>query len=217
MIYRKNGRWELANFLVKYTDNGEAREEYVESPDYLQAFADRWDHLVIDEIIEVEPTEEQIARFNTIANFPEDFKDVYAQYVLEGLFVESSMSANHPFKAIQIVAESEIATNINTELAMGLLMAQSEISELKIANLDSNNMITELLVEVMTLREQVAELILKLTKKGGTNMYDFSTVEFWADRYKRRYASDSQIKRLIVAGIFTEEEYTQITGKEYEA
>lgn len=44
-------------------------------------------------------------------------------------------------------------------------------------------------------------------------MIDFTSVEFWADRYKRRYATDAQIERLVNIGVFTEEEYTIITGK----
>lgn len=159
MIYRNNGRWELAKFLVKYSDRGYAREDYVDSPLYLQAFANRWDHVVINEITEVEPTEEQIARFNKISGFPEDFKDVYAQYVLDGTFIESSMPANHPFKAIQMAVETEISTNVNTQLALELVATQMELAALQYDNMVANFTVSELMVEVMELKSIVADLI----------------------------------------------------------
>ena len=86
MIYKGKEELELATLKVRYTDNGEEFERYVgeEGQEWWIDFDDKWDHLKIIEFIEVEPTDEQLRRF-------EEVKDIDANLFTLNDYIENGV------------------------------------------------------------------------------------------------------------------------------
>ena len=106
MVFYKGGRWHLCAEKVRYTQRGEEIVQYVgqEGHDWWVDFEDRWEHTEIIEFIPVEPTEEQLGRFEEVVqlNVPEGFGGELSAYVEFGIFPEGF---NHVLRPIQILKE----------------------------------------------------------------------------------------------------------------
>ena len=106
MVFYKGGRWHLCAEKVRYTQRGEEIVQYVgqEGYDWWVDFEDRWEHTEIIEFIPVEPTEEQLGRFEEVVqlNVPEGFGGELSAYVEFGIFPEGF---NHVLRPIQILKE----------------------------------------------------------------------------------------------------------------
>lgn len=102
MLIYKDGKWQLATHIVKFTHNGEYQEVYTIDPQYWLDFAERWkDTFTLHETVDFTPTEEQKMRYENIKNMPEDFGDIYAQYVADGTILDiTHLLVTHPFVAI---------------------------------------------------------------------------------------------------------------------
>lgn len=107
LIYYKNG-WRLCNEKVKYIQHGEEIIQYVmsEGHDWWVDFEEKWEHTEIIEFIPVEPTEEQLGRFEEVVqlNVPEGFGAELGSYVEFGIFPEGF---NHVLRPIQILKQQE--------------------------------------------------------------------------------------------------------------
>ena len=112
MIFYKNG-WHLCNEKVKYIQHGEEIIQYVmsEGHDWWVDFEEKWEHTEIIEFIPVQPTEEQLGRFEEInqLNIPEGFSAELSNYVECGEFPEG---INHPLKSLQDTKKIEELENI---------------------------------------------------------------------------------------------------------
>lgn len=112
MIFYKNG-WHLCNEKVYYIQHGEEIIQYVmsEGHDWWVDFEEKWEHTEIIEFIPVEPTEEQISRYNEALqlNIPEGFSGELSAYVEFGIFPEG---INHPLKSLQDTKKIEGLENI---------------------------------------------------------------------------------------------------------
>ena len=112
MIFYKNG-WHLCTEKVKYIQRGEEIEQYVlsEGHDWWVNFEEKWEHTEIIEFIPVEPTEEQLGRFEEVIqlNIPEGFGGELSAYVENGIFPEG---INHPLKSLQDTKKIEELENI---------------------------------------------------------------------------------------------------------
>lgn len=84
MIAYKNGQWKLCPYLIKYTQYGVQQESYALDKNWWLDFAEKWDHTIIDEIIDVTATSEQLERYNQIRDMPDDFGNIYTEYVQSG-------------------------------------------------------------------------------------------------------------------------------------
>lgn len=126
MLIYKDGKWQLATHIVKLTHNAEYREVYTIDPQYWLDFAERWkDTFTLHEIVDFTPTEEQKMRYENIKNMPEDFGDIYSQYVEFGTIAEHAhLLVSHPFvslvtrlteisnlQKIEFLEKSQSATN----------------------------------------------------------------------------------------------------------
>ncbi|PIC59118.1 hypothetical protein CSV80_00920 [Sporosarcina sp. P12(2017)] len=118
MLYRKNGQWDLCPYKITYNQYGEQFEKYTEDRKWWLDFADAWEHTRIVEITEVEHTTEQLERFEDIKYMPEDFGDMYSDYVEFGIFETETLHLSHPFLIIKLRKENEDLSMAILELAM---------------------------------------------------------------------------------------------------
>ena len=106
LIFYKNGNWHLCSDKVKHIHHGEEIIQYVmsEGHDWWVDFEEKWEHTEIIELIEVEPTQEQISRYNEVLqlNIPEGYGGELSDYVEHGVFPEGF---NHVLRPIQIQKE----------------------------------------------------------------------------------------------------------------
>lgn len=107
LIYYKNG-WHLCNEKVKYIQHGEVIIQYVmsEGHDWWLDFEEKWEHTEIIEFIEVEPTQEQISRYNEVLqlNIPEGYGGELSCYVEFGIFPDGF---KHVLRPIQILKQQD--------------------------------------------------------------------------------------------------------------
>ena len=106
MLYFKNNRWNVSTEKVRYTQHGEEIEQYVciEGHDWWLDFEEKWEHTEIQEFIPVEPTPDQLARFEKINKLrvPDGFGGELGTYVEHGIFPEGF---THVLRSIQIQTE----------------------------------------------------------------------------------------------------------------
>lgn len=177
MIAYQNKGWRLCPTLIKFTDHGEAREEYVLDTTWHEEFAAKWDHLVITETVDVVHTEEQTKRFGDIQNMPEDFKEVYAIYVENGSVTDVQLPTEHSFNTIIARVNSSLNQLALTDIEIELLTAQAALSEQGKLLVDTQLALTDqeinLMVAEATLTEQgelLTETQLALTDQEISSM-----------------------------------------------
>lgn len=114
MLTYKDGKWQLATHIVKFTHTEGYREVYTIDPQYWRDFAERWkDTFTLHEIVEFTPTNEQKMRYENVKNMPEDFCDIYSQYVADGTILDiAHLLVTHPFVAV--VNEIQAKENAKT-------------------------------------------------------------------------------------------------------
>jgi len=125
MIFYKNRKWHLCTEKVHYTQHGEEIIQYVgtEGKDWWLDFEEKHNHTEIIEFIPVEPTEEQLNRFEEInqLNIPEGFSAELGDYVESGVFPDG---VNHILKSLQIQKENSSLSNYILDVDMRLTMQE---------------------------------------------------------------------------------------------
>ncbi len=108
MLFYKNGKWHVCSEKVRYIQHDEEIEQYVgsEGNQWWVDFEEKWEHTEIIEFISVEPTEEQLDRFEEInqLNIKEGFGHECSQYVEFGIFPEGF---NHILRPLEILKQQE--------------------------------------------------------------------------------------------------------------
>lgn len=108
MLYYKNNQWHICEEKVRYIQHGEEITQYVmsEGHDWWIDFEQKWEHTEIIEFIPVEPTEEQLGRFEEVVqlNVPDGFGAELGNYVECGEFPDGF---NHVLRPIQILKQQE--------------------------------------------------------------------------------------------------------------
>lgn len=119
MLIYKDGKWQLATHIVKFTHNAEYREVYTIDPQYWLDFAERWkDTFTLHEIVDFTPTNEQKMRYENVKNMPEDFGDIYSQYVADGTILDiAHLLVTHPFVVIYNKVNEQKNAKMIEELA----------------------------------------------------------------------------------------------------
>lgn len=122
MLYRKGRQWMLCPYKINYMQHGEQHEQYASEKDWWLDFEGQWEHTKIIGIIEVEYTDEQVARYEDVRFMPEDFSDIYSAYVEFGSFPDrDDLQLGHPFRLVQLKKENE---------RLGVEVSQREINEI---------------------------------------------------------------------------------------
>jgi len=94
MLIKDGDCFRLYPWKVRYRQHGQEIEQWaLPSKEWWTDFADRWEHTEILEFIEVELTEEQLARFEQVKHgIPEAFREVCVEYILDGKFPDEGVS-----------------------------------------------------------------------------------------------------------------------------
>ena len=132
MIVRKGKQWHMYPHEVKYTQHGEQYEQWaLPNKQWWINFAEQWEHTEIIEFTEVDLTEEQLARFEEIKDMPEDFSELYENYILTGdTSNDFELRTNHPFNIIRLRKENELLKVMNEATIDRADFTDSVITEL---------------------------------------------------------------------------------------
>ena len=108
MLIRKGRQWQLYPHKVKYTQHGEEIEQYaLPNKEWWKGFAEQWGHTEIIEFTEAELSDEQLTRYEEVKDMPEDFSELYENYILTGdTSDEIELPTNHPFNIIRLRKEN---------------------------------------------------------------------------------------------------------------
>jgi len=131
MLIKDGDCFRLYPWKVRYRQHGQEIEQWaLPNKEWWVAFAGRWDHTDILEFIEVELTEEQLARFEQVKHgIPEAFREVCIEYILDGVFPEG---INHPLRQLQIQKENQEQGVELSEREIQEIIQGQEISDLDI-------------------------------------------------------------------------------------
>lgn len=131
MIEYKNGKWELCKLVLSITEHGVPREVKVVDASWWIDFASKWEHLKIVSTTDLEVTEEQKLRYENIKDMPEDFGDIYSQYVEFGTIADHAhLLVSHPFVAL-VTRLTEISNHQKIEeLRVEMARSNTELFEL---------------------------------------------------------------------------------------
>lgn len=106
MVYYEDNQWHLCTEKVRYVQRNKEIEQSVEAErhQWWLDFEHKWSHTEILEFTPIEPTEEQLIRFNEISQFniPEGFGVELSKYVENGVFPEG---VNHILRQLQLKKE----------------------------------------------------------------------------------------------------------------
>lgn len=133
LIFWKKGKWHLCNEKVKYIQHGEEMIQYVmsEGHDWWLDFEEKWEHTEIIEFIEVEPTQEQISRYNEVLqlNIPEGYGGELGDYVEHGIFPGGF---NHVLRPIQILKQQDEQDSylVDSDFRLSLIEMEVNINDL---------------------------------------------------------------------------------------
>lgn len=107
MLRKENGYLKLYPWMVKYTQHGKTVEQWaLPSKEWWTDFADKWEHTEIVEFVEVELTNEQLARAEEIEQLriDEGYRDICIDYILHSQFPEGP---DHPLRQLQLQKNEE--------------------------------------------------------------------------------------------------------------
>lgn len=124
MIVRRVNQWSLYPHKVRYTQRGEEIEQWaLPNKEWWIDFADKWEHTEVIDFTEIELTESQLARFKEIQYMPEDYQDVYIDYVLNGTF-PVEFQKTHPLMLIKARKENAVNADYLLDVDFRLLMLE---------------------------------------------------------------------------------------------
>lgn len=104
MLQRKRDEWRLYPHKVKGVRHDNEFEQWaLPNKKWWEITAENHDHLKVDEFEEIKVTDDMEKRYEEIKHMPEDFKDIYIEYVLNGDVSEDvELPTNHPFQVIRL-------------------------------------------------------------------------------------------------------------------
>lgn len=111
MVYKDKEGLKLSKKKVVYTQHGEQMEAFVttDGVEWWVAFADKWDHTQIIEIVDIEYTPEQLVRFEEVKDM-EVAETVLNDYIEVGLIGDG-------LEKIKIREQEKIINDLVTILA----------------------------------------------------------------------------------------------------
>ena len=84
-IYQKdNGEWALYPYIVRYTHKEEKVEQLTDDVEWFNKFADKWEDFTIDEVVELEYTQEQLDRLAEVQGIETKHFDEIYDYIMDG-------------------------------------------------------------------------------------------------------------------------------------
>ena len=132
MLVKNASKLKLYPWKVKYIQHRQEIEQWaLPSKEWWIDFADKWEHTEIIEFVEIELTEEQLARASEIEQLPMDegFREICIDYIMGGVFPEG---INHPLRDLQIQKENQEQGIELSEREIQEIIQGQEISDLDI-------------------------------------------------------------------------------------
>jgi hypothetical protein len=124
-LYQKdNSEWALYPYIIRYTHKGEQVEQLTDDVEWFNKFADKWEDFTIDEVVELEYTQEQLDRLAEVQGIEaKHFNEIY-DYVLNGsISVDSEVFAKKKTQELaQSLTNAELALVEVYELLLGVIM-----------------------------------------------------------------------------------------------
>ena len=132
MLQRRSNQWFLYPHKVKYTHHGEQYEQWaLPNKEWWKDFAEQWGHTEIIEFTEIELSDEQLVRYEEVKDMPEDFSELYENYILTGDTSNGfELRTNHPFNIIRLRKENEFLKTVNETTIDRADFTDSVITEL---------------------------------------------------------------------------------------
>jgi len=119
MLIKKNNEWELPTSKVTFKDGGQEHEKLVgeEDKQWWTEFESRWQHITDVAFEDVNYTEEQLKRFETVKTIDTNQEDLF-NYVIDGVIEPS----NKDLKLIALKEENEHLKTLIADLTETVLM-----------------------------------------------------------------------------------------------
>lgn len=121
LYLKDNGEWALYPYIIRYTHKEEKVEQLTDDVEWFNKFADKWEDFTIDEVVELEYTQEQLDRLAEVQNIPVKHFDEISDYVINGIIrVDSEIFADK--NMLKLKNENEILEGTVMELVNILAM-----------------------------------------------------------------------------------------------
>lgn len=133
--------------VVHFTDNGSKGSQTTNDVEYWKRAEERWSDFVIDNVMKIEWTDEQLERLEEVKHMPESFTNKLIDYVRNGKFDTEGMPVTHPLVILFLKKEKE---------SLGQALAEE-----KITNIQKDMLLQGLGQEVSSLKIELMKL------KGG--------------------------------------------------
>lgn len=124
LYLKDNSEWALYPYIIRYTHKGEQVEQLTDDVEWFNKFADKWEDFTIDEVVELEYTQEQLDRLAEVQGIEaKHFNEIY-DYVLNGnISVDSEVFAKKKTQELaQSLTNAELALVEIYELLLGVIM-----------------------------------------------------------------------------------------------
>lgn len=124
LYLKDNSEWALYPYIIRYTHKGEQVEQLTDDVEWFNKFADKWEDFTIDEVVELEYTQEQLDRLAEVQGIEaKHFNEIY-DYVLNGnISVDSEVFAKKKIQELtQSLTNAELALVEVYELLLGVMM-----------------------------------------------------------------------------------------------
>lgn len=84
-LYQKdNGEWALYPCIIRYTHKGEQVEKLTDDVSWFEKFAEKWEDFEINEVVELEYTQEQLDRLAEVQGIETKHFDEIYDYIMDG-------------------------------------------------------------------------------------------------------------------------------------
>lgn len=126
MLYRENGKWALCGVMIQSDFGGVKQSTPAKDRKWHDDFASKWTEY---KVISAEPivwTDEQRARFAEVENMPEDFGDIYAEYVQFGTLESAQkLEDTHSFRVLLLRKSNASLTDYVLDMDLRMMMLES--------------------------------------------------------------------------------------------
>ena len=122
LYLKDNGEWALYPHIVRYTHKEEKVEQLTDDVEWFNKFADKWEDFTIDEVVELEYTQEQLDRLAEVQGIETKHFDEIYDYIMDGnIRVDSDVFAKKNIARLR--NENAMLEGTVMELANILAMA----------------------------------------------------------------------------------------------
>lgn len=121
LYIKDNGEWALCPYIIRYTHKSEQVEQLTDDVSWFEKFAEKWEDFKINEVVELEYTNEQLNRLSEVQGLSAKHFDEISDYVIDGTIkIDSEIFADK--NMLKLKNENEILEGTVMELVNILAM-----------------------------------------------------------------------------------------------